>query len=206
MKRIILAASAAAIFAATAGVASAADNVRVDIEGEAESKCGITAQESVVTLSSDLTDANAFVRAAVTSEIATALNGARIVAFCNDAGATVTVKRSVLALNGATGNGLATGGFAQFVRYNLDTSLGGLPLDSTSTPTGSVIGQRFGGHNSLSDPNTHVKFTVAGTNGPAVGSAGGSDREATNWGSNTDRRLAAGDYTGYVTILLQPAA
>jgi hypothetical protein len=207
MKRFILAASAAAAFAATAGVASAADNTRVDITAEAESKCGITAQNNLVTLSNDLTDANAFVRAAVTDEIATALNSAKIVAFCNKAGALVTVKRSVLALDGSTGNGLVTGGFAQLVRYNLDTSLGGVALDSTSTDGGSVVPQRFGGHNSLSDTNTHVRFATASSNGPAVATAGsGSDREATTWGSNTDRRLAAGNYSGYVTIQLAPAS
>ena len=43
-------------------------------------------------------------------------------------------------------------------------------------------------------------------NGSAVASSNGSNETATNWSSLTDRRLAAGDYTGYVTVELTRVA
>src|SRR5690606_29022120 len=99
------------------------------------------------------------------------------------------------------------GGFAQFVRYNLDTSINGLALDSTSTDGGTVVADRFGGHDSGSSTATHVKFAQAASNGAAVASSSGATpTAATGWASLTDRRLAAGDYTGYVTIELTPAS
>ncbi len=112
----------------------------------------------------------------------------------------------MLALDGASGNGLAQGEFAQFIRYNLDTSLNGLALDSTSTDGGSTVAQRFGGHDSLSSAATRVQFVKAASNGNAVATSNGSSRTATNWSSLTDRRLAAGNYSGYVSIELTPAA
>ena len=142
----------------------------------------------------------------MTTEIADALNGARIIAFCNGVNNSVTVDRAVLARTGATGNGLTEGGFAQFIRYNLDTTINGLALDTTSTAGASNVAQRFGGHVSLSDSNTHVRFAQAASNGGAVATSGGSSDIATNWGSNTDRRLAAGAYTGSVNVTVAPGA
>ncbi|WP_395337162.1 hypothetical protein WBP06_21715 [Novosphingobium sp. BL-8H] len=204
MKRSILAASAVALFA-VAGSAQAATSAQININAKVNSKCGISSQASSISLE-DLTDANAKVRSTVTEEIAQKLNAANVVAFCNNGGSTVKVQRAVLALDGATGNSLAQGDFAQFIRYNLDTSINGLALDSTSTPNGSTVAQRFGGHDSLSEASTHVQFARATSDGAAVASSNGSDRTATNWSSLTDRRMAAGNYSGYVSIELTPAA
>ena len=204
MKRSILAASAAAVFAVAAGSANAADT-RIDINAQVDSKCGISSQASSITLG-DLTDANAKVRSTVTEEIAQKLTDTRVVAFCNNGGSNVRVARAVLALDGASGTGLAQGDFAQFIRYNLDTSINGLALDSTSTDEGSTVAQRFGGHDSLSSAATRVQFVKAASQGAAVASSNGSSRTATNWSSLTDRRLAAGNYSGYVSIELTPAA
>ncbi|TCM20663.1 hypothetical protein EDF56_102326 [Novosphingobium sp. PhB165] len=204
MKRSILTASAAAIFL-VAGGAQAATTTSIDIKAEVDSKCGISSQASSITIG-DLTDANAKVRSTVTDEIAQKLTDANVVAFCNNGGSNVKVSRAVLALDGATGNGLAQGDFAQYIRYNLDTSINGLALDSTSTDAGSTVAQRFGGHDSLSAVETHVKFTKAVSDGTAVASSNGANRTATNWSSLTDRRMAAGNYTGYVSIELTPAA
>lgn len=206
MKRIILAAGAAAVFAATAGVASAAPaTTQIDINALVASKCGISQQASAITLG-DLTGSNAKVLSTVTDEIATKLTAAKVVAFCNAPNAKVKVERAVLTRAGASGNGLTTGGFAQFVRYNLDTSINNLALDSTSTQDASTVTDRFGGHDSLSSTATHVQFAKASVNGTAVASSAGSSPTATNWSELTDRRLAAGTYTGYVTIELTPGA
>lgn len=205
MKKILVAAASVATLA-IAGTASAqAVNQQVEINASVAKKCGISAQSTTVTLG-DLTDSAARIRAGVTDEIATALNGARIVPFCNHANATVNVERAVLAAQGSTGNSLAQGGFAQFVRYNLDASINNLPLDSTSNAGGSVVPQAFGGHISLSDPNTHIKFVTAATAGTAVASSNGSSPTATNWSSLTDRRLIAGTYQGHVNVTLTPGA
>lgn len=205
MKRIILAAASVALFAGSASAQSV--NQTVTFEGEVAAKCGISAQSSSFVLNSDLTDSAARVRAAVTQEIADGLNNARIVGFCNGLNNNVTVERDVLARDGATGNGLTDGGYAQFIRYNLDASINGLPLDSTGTPGATTVTQRFGGHISLSDSNTHIRFAPSASNGTAVATSNGATRNAaTGWSSLTDRRLAAGDYTGAVTVTLSPAA
>ncbi|EDX81462.1 MAG: hypothetical protein KJ728_09995 [Alphaproteobacteria bacterium] len=206
MKRIVFAASAAALALTAAGAASAQDSQSVAINASVAAKCGVSAQATTVTLAGDLTDSEAKVRSGVTTEIADALNGARIIAFCNGVNNSVTVDRAVLARTGATGNGLTEGGFAQFIRYNLDTTINGLALDTTSTAGASNVAQRFGGHVSLSDSNTHVRFAQAASNGGAVATSGGSSDIATNWGSNTDRRLAAGAYTGSVNVTVAPGA
>lgn len=204
MNRIaFVAASAAALL--VAGAASAQSKTVV-INGEVAAKCGVSAQQSTVALSADLTDSNAKVRGAVTNEIAAALNGAQIVAFCNGVNNTVEIKRAVLARVGSTGNGLTDGDFAQFIRYNLDASLNGLFLDSTTTAGASAVGARFGGHDSLSSAATRVAFSASTTGGTAVATSNGTNSTATDWSSLTDRRLAAGSYTGSVEVVLTPGA
>ncbi|WP_292043803.1 MULTISPECIES: hypothetical protein [unclassified Brevundimonas] len=205
MKKIAFAAASAAALL-VAGTASA-QQVQVDINGTVASKCGVNAQNTTVTLANDLTNSSAMARSEVTAEIASALNGARIVAFCNNVNSQVEVKRAVLRLVGTTnGNGVA-GGFANQIRYNLDASLGGTFLDSTTTAGASTVAARFGGHSSLSDSNTHIRFAPSASNGNAVATMGGySDQYHTNWGSNTDRRLAAGTYQGAVQVVLTPGA
>lgn len=206
MKRILFAATSAAALILTAGAASAQDSQAVAINASVAAKCGVSAQATTVTLSADLTDSEAKVRSGVTTEIADALNGARIIAFCNGVNNSVTVERAVLARTGATGNGTTEGGFAQFIRYNLDASINGLALDTTSSAGASTVAQRFGGHTSLSDSNTHVRFVQAASGGAAVASTNGSSPTAINWSSVTDRRLAAGAYTGSVNVIVAPGA
>ena len=206
MKKLVSAAAAVALSIGFAGAASAQTvNQQVDINANVASKCGISAQQTSITLG-DLTDANAKVRSAVTQEIATALNNARIIGFCNAPNSQVEVQRAVLARVGATGTGLTDGGFSQFVRYNLDASINGLALDSTSTSGPSTVANRFGGHISLSSTATHLQFAQAASNGLAVASSSGSTPTATNWTARTDRRLAAGNYTGFVNVILTPGA
>ena len=174
MKKLVSAATAVALSIGFASAASAqAVNQQVDINANVASKCGISAQQTSITLG-DLTDANAKVRSAVTQEIATALNNARLIGFCNAPNSQVEVQRAVLARVGATGTGLTDGGFSQFVRYNLDASINGLALDSTSTSGPSTVANRFGGHISLSSTATHLQFAQATTNGQAVASSNGS--------------------------------
>lgn len=203
MKKILIAATSVATFA-FAGVASA-QTQQVDINANVASKCGVSAQQTTITLG-DLTDSRALVRTAVTQEIATALNNARVIAFCNAPNSSVAVERAVLARVGATGTGLTDGGFAQHVRYNLDASIDNLFLDSTSTVGASTVANRFGGHNSASSSATHLRFEPATTAGNAVASTNGSSPTSTDWSSVTDRRLAAGNYTGYVNVTLTPGA
>lgn len=205
MNRIAFAAASAAALM-IAGAASAQDSQSVAINASVAPKCGVSAQQTTVTLSQDLTDSDAKVRSGVTTEIASALNGARIIAFCNGVNNSVEVKRAVLARTGSTGTGLAEGGFAQFIRYNLDTTLNGVALDSTSTDGASTVASRFGGLTSLSDTNTHVRFAQAASNGAPVASSNGSTPTAINWSSLTDRRLAAGAYTGSVEVTVTPGA
>lgn len=204
MKRIILAASTAIALAATAGAVSAAETTRIDINAQVASKCGISASSALITLD-ELTGADAKVRSNVTEEIATKLNQAKVIPFCNKGGSQVKVERAVLAVAAPSGTGTTTGGFAQYVRYNLDTSIAGLALDTTSVAGASTVAQPFGGHTSASDANTHIKFEKAALNGTAVASSNGSTAIATDWSSLTDRRLIAGNYSGYVTIELTPA-
>lgn len=205
MKRIILAASTAIAFAATAGAASAAETATININAEVASKCGISASSSLISLE-DITGTDAKVRSNVTEEIASKLNQAKVIPFCNKAGSQVKVERAVLSLVGFSGTSTTTGGYAQHVRYNLDTSINGLPLDSTSVAGASNVGVPFGGHTSAGDANTHIKFVKAASQGDAVASSNGTSPVATNWSSLTDRRLIAGNYTGYVTIELTPAS
>ena len=205
MKRIAIAAVSAVLFA---GTASAQVSQDVEINGAVANKCGISAQSTSFTLANDLTNSSAVVRAAVTDEIAAGLNNAKIVGFCNVGNSSVNVEREVLALNGSYANPgqLGTGGFARFIRYNLDASINGLALDSTSNAGASTVASPFGGHISLSDTNTHIRFQTASSNGAAVASSNGSTPIATNWSSLTDRRLLAGTYTGTVTVTLTPGA
>ncbi|WP_295206976.1 hypothetical protein [uncultured Brevundimonas sp.] len=205
MNRIaFVAVSAAALMIAGAASAQTARSETVAINASVAPKCGVSAQTSTVTLGSELTDANAKVRSAVTTEIANALNGANIIAFCNGVNNKVEVKRAVLARTGSTGSGLTQGDFAQFIRYNLDASLNNVFLDSTSTDGSSTVASRFGGHDSPNEPNTRVRFTQAASDGAAVASSNGSSPTATNWSSLTDRRLAAGTYTGSVELIVTP--
>lgn len=201
---LTLAASVAAL-----GIASTASaqqvSQQVDINAIVGSKCGISAQQTSVTIG-DLTGADAKVRSAVTEEIATALNNAKIVPFCNAPNSKVEVQRAVLARTGASGTGLADGGFAQFVRYNLDASINNQFLDSTSSDGATTVANRFGGHVSLSDAKTHLLFSQASVGGAPVASSNGSSPTADNWSSLTDRRLASGNYAGYVNVILTPGA
>jgi len=201
MNRVIFAAASAAalLVASTASAQSAT----VTINGSVDAKCGVTAGSSTVSLASDLTNSQALVRSAVTQEIATALNGAAIIPFCNGVSNSVEVKRGVLARSGATGGGLL-GDFAQYVRYNLDASIGNTLLDTTSTDGATTGIGRFGGHNSASSTATHLRFAPAAVAGNAVASSGGSDTTSGNWSSLTDRRLAAGAYQGSVQVILTP--
>jgi hypothetical protein len=205
MKRILLAAVGVATLVA-AGAASAQENQTVAINATVAPKCGVSAQSSTVTLPADLTNSEAKVRAAVTDEIAEALNGARIIAFCNGVNNSVTVERAVLAREGATDNGLTEGGFAQFIRYNLDASINGMLLDSTSDEGATTVAKRFGGHLSSSSEATHVRFAKATSDGAAIASRGGSSATAGNWLGLTDRRLAAGAYTGSINLIVAPGA
>lgn len=205
MKRILFATVCAASVAA-AGAVSAQDSQTVAINASVAAKCGVSAQSSTVTLPADLTNAEAKVRSSVTAEIAEALNGARIIAFCNGVNNSVTLERAVLAREGASGNGFADGGFAQFIRYNLDASINGLALDSTSDEGASAVAQRFGGHVSSSSEATHVRFEPSANNGAAVASRGGASLTAGNWVAATDRRLAAGAYTGSINLIVAPGA
>ena len=108
MKKLVSAATAVALSIGFAGAASAqVVNQQVDINANVASKCGISAQQTSITLG-DLTDANAKVRSAVTQEIATALNNARIIGFCNAPNSQVEVQRAVLARVGP-GGALGTG-------------------------------------------------------------------------------------------------
>jgi hypothetical protein len=202
-KFLTLAASVATL--AVAGTASAQVSQQVDINANVASKCGVSAVQTSVTLG-DLTGADAKVRTAVTQEIATALNNAKIVPFCNAPNSQVEVQRAVLGRVGASGTGLADGGFAQYVRYNLDASVDNVFLDSTSTDGASPVANRFGGHISLSSTATHLKFVPSTTAGAPVASSNGSSPIANNWSSLTDRRLAAGNYAGYVNVVLTPGA
>lgn len=205
MKKIAFAAASAAALL-VAGTASA-QQVQVDVNGFVASKCGITSRQMAVFLNNDLTNDQAKVRSTVTQEIADALNGARIVAFCNQVNSQVEVKRAVLRLNGWTNAEGAGGGFANQIRYNLNASLGGNLLDSTSSAGASTVAARFGGHDSLSDTNTHVRFAPSNNDGAAVATMSQhADAYTTSFSSNTDRRLAAGTYQGAVQVILTPGA
>ena len=207
MKRILCAAASVAALTLTAGAASAQDgaqNAAVAVTATVNAKCGVTARANTVEVAGDLTGTDAKVRSGVTTEIANALNTAQIVAFCNGVSNSVTIERSVLARTGATGNSTTEGGFAQFINYHLDATMNGMALDTTSAAGASNVAQRFGGHTSLSDSRTHVRFAQASTNGAAVAASGGSNATALNWNAATDRRLAAGTYTGSVNVIVAP--
>ena len=208
MKRILCAAASVAALTLTAGAASAQDaqNAAVADTATVNAKCGVTARANTVEVAGDLTGTDAKVRSGVTTEIANALNTAQIVAFCNGVNNSVTIERSVLARTGSTGNGTTEGGFAQFINYHLDATINGMALDSTTTAAASSVAQRFGGHTSLSDSRTHVRFAQASSNGAAVAASGGSNATALNWNAATDRRLAAGAYTGSVNVIVAPGA
>ncbi len=205
MKKIAFAAASAAALL-VAGTASA-QQVQVDINGTVASKCGVTAQNRSITLANDLTNAQAKARESVTQEIADALNNSKIVAFCNQVNSQVEVKRAVLRLAGWTNANGAGGGFANQIRYNLDASLGGTFLDTTTEAGASTVASRFGGHDSLSVSSTHVRFAPSAANGAAVATMSThADAFAAGFSSNTDRRLAAGTYQGAVQVVLTPGA
>jgi len=206
MKRILCAAVA---MSAIAGAAQAQDSESIAINAEVGSKCGVYGNTLTVTLPQDLTDANAMIRNGVTGEIATALNGARLIAFCNDIGNTVQVERAVLSNTDSSvtdNGGLASAGFAHYVRYELDMSLNNAFLDSTTT-AGASAADRFGGHNSLSSSATWLQFAQA-SGGAAVPSSNAANQKfaASGWASLTDRRLAAGNYVGSVRVTVTPGA
>lgn len=204
MKRILC---ATAGLMAIAGAANAQDVESLAINGEVAAKCGVYGSTLTVDLPQELTNENAMLRGAVSGEIATALNGARLIAFCNGVGNTVQVERAVLANTDAsiTDNGsLASGGFAQYVKYELDMSLNGTVLDSTTSATASPA-NRFGGHNSGSSSATWLQFQAVGN---AVPSSNSSNNKfaASGWASLTDRRMAAGNYVGSVRVTVTPGA
>jgi hypothetical protein len=203
-RAIFAAASAAALLVAGSASAQVAQQT-VTINGNVEAKCGVTAQTSTINLTGDLTDSRALVRTAVTQEIATALNAAQIIPFCNGTTNQVEIKRAVLARSGATGGGLL-GDFAQYVRYNLDASLGGTVLDTTTVDGATSNVGRFGGHFSAGSTATHLNFAPSAANGNAVAASGGSDTSMGTWNARTDRRLAAGAYQGSVQVVLTPGA
>ena len=201
MNRVIFAAaSAAALLVAGAASAQSATST-LTINGTANAKCGVNATTATVSLPNDLTNDRALVREAVSQEIASALNTANIRPFCNGVGNSVQVVRSVLAHSDASGGGL-TGGFAQYVNYNLDASINGLELDSTTTANASTVG-RFGGHNS-DIAATRINFAANGVARAATSNT--NDVTSTNWSNTTDRRLVAGAYTGSVSVIIAPAA
>lgn len=203
-RAIFAAASAVALLVAGSASAQVAQQT-VTINGNVEAKCGVTAQTSTINLAGDLTDSRALVRTAVTQEIATALNAAQIIPFCNGTTNQVEIKRAVLARSGATGGGLL-GDFAQYVRYNLDASLGGTVLDTTTVDGATSNVGRFGGHFSAGSTATHLNFAPSASNGNAVAASGGSDTTSGTWNARTDRRLAAGAYQGSVQVVLTPGA
>lgn len=211
MKKLILASAIAISTIATPALAdgdnTGPDTTNITINAENPAKCNVTASATSVALANNqISDSDGFAVSDLGARVSTALNGLTINAWCTGASNTVNLQRTALVRS--TTNGAQTGeGFNQAVIYDISMDIAdAVRADGTKPIEGSSDGNvgptnvgRFGptGAGSL------VTFSQeAPSNATSVGTAGGSGPRSGF--TSSPARLAAGNYSGTVTIVVTP--
>ena len=214
MKNIAILAGAAAIM--MSAPAFAASN-GVVVNGSVTAQCAVTAMSAVVTVTNSLADTTGFARTNIAGDVATALNGAGVQAWCTGATNGVVISRTAFTRAGAV---VDASGFANGVVYDLALTIpGGIRSDTNSTTVdgtadgvgngpGAGAGVGVGTVDSFGPTGLGVtlSFSTEGTStSGAITSNAVVDGPTTGFAVNNANRLAAGtDYTSTVTISLTP--
>jgi hypothetical protein len=191
----------------------------ITVNGSAAAQCSITGSPSV-TVNNDLADASGFARANVAADVATALNGANVTAWCTGNKNAVVISRTAFVKTGGTTGGVVDGsGFANGVVYDLALSIpGGIRSDTNSdtdvdgTSDGAGQGPGAGSYTNLSvdsfGPTGNgvvLQFGQEAGSSSIATTANGGDGATTAFSGNNSNRLSAGSYKSTVTVTLSPA-
>lgn len=211
MKKIAILASMAALTAATPALAdgdnTGTDTTTITVNAFNPAKCNVTASANTVALASNqISDSDGFAVTDLGTKVAAALNGLTINAWCTGAKNTVNLQRTALVRNTTSGD-QTTEGFNQSVIYDINMDIAGaVRADGTTPLEGSSDGNvgptdvmRFG----ATGAGAAVSFSQeAASNASSVGTAGGSGPRSGF--TSSAARLAAGQYSGTVTIIVTP--
>jgi hypothetical protein len=218
MKKIAYIVSALALVSAAPAFA---ESRPITVNGTVAAQCKITSPigTSIVTVSNDLADINGFARADIGADVATALNGAAITAWCSGNSNGVVVSRTAFVKNGGTAGGVVDGsGFANGAVYDVTVSIpdgfrsdtsSDADVDGTSDGAGNGPGVGVGaglGVESFGPINGGVVMTFANEGSSTSGAitTDGGDGATSLFGVVNANRLSAGSYTSTVTITLSP--
>lgn len=218
MKKLLLAATAIATLGTATPAFADGGNRNTDTEvfrirANNPAKCNLEADDQTLRLANNrISDNDGFALNTVSADVAAALNGANVTAWCTGANNSIQMYRTAL----STGDGeQTTGGFNQAVIYDVTLNIadatrtdGFSPIEGTSDGQGNGPGIGVGGGTTVS------AFGPTG-DGSTVAFAAESDSEAVNsdapgtggrslYTSAQANRLAAGQYEGFLTIEVTP--
>jgi hypothetical protein len=215
MKKIAYIVSALALVSAGQAFAAAQP---VTVNGEVTAQCKITGT-SFVTVSNDLADGDGFARTDIGADVATALNGATVTAWCSGNNNSVVVSRTAFVKTGGTPGGIVDGsGFANGAVYDVAVSIPGgvrsdtnsdVDVDGSSDGAGNGPGAGAGaglGVDSFGPLGTGVVLTFANEGSSESGAIteDGADGATGEFSVDSNNRLSAGAYTSTVTVTLGP--
>jgi hypothetical protein len=214
MKNIAILAAAASVM--MAAPAMAANPQQITVNGKTAPQCAINANQTTVSFAASMANTSGFARTDIANDVATALTGAGVVAWCSGAKNTVVLSRTAL----KKGNGLVdASGFANGVVYDLEMKIldafrsdnNSNTLDGTSDGAGNGPGIGIGAGLSVESfgptgTGSAVLFAAeAGSASAAITAFPGTgDGNVASFAPNNANRLAAGDYQSTVTLTLTP--
>jgi hypothetical protein len=216
MKKIFAAATAIAALATATPALADGDNTSTDtttitVNANNPAKCNVTSSALTVALADNqISNNDGFAVSDLGSKVAAALDGLTVSAWCTGGNNTVNLQRTALVRNGS--NGAKTSeGFNQSIIYDIAMDVadanrvdGTKPIEGTSDgAVGPTNVGRFG-PNGVGSEVTFSNEAGSSSNASSVGTSGGSGPRS---GFTADAaRLAAGAYTGTVTIVVTPGA
>jgi hypothetical protein len=176
-------------------------------------KCNLSASDYTLSIGGNqISDNNGFARTTVSSDVAAAMNGAGVNAWCTGASNTLQMYRTAFVTD--TGNQEADA-FNRAVIYDVEMSIAGAARSDGYTPiegtrdgedNGPGIGVGAGltvGRFGPTAANAAVTFTADGTsNAVSNGALGGT--QARSVFTSDSNRLIAGQYLSSLTIELTP--
>lgn len=219
MKKLLIAATALTTFVATPAFAdgnnTALDTESFTLTATNPAKCNLEASTYVLNLpTNSLTDNQGVALSTIGTDVAAALNGAGVTAWCTGSSNKLQMYRTAFTIG--TGDALASG-FNQAAVYDVSLSVadatrsdGLTPLEGTSDGQGNGPGVGIGAGLTLgrfgpSGTGSTVTFAQeAGKTSSAVTNASVGGTNATSAFTTNNNRLVAGQYQSTLTIELTP--
>jgi hypothetical protein len=221
MKKILLAVTALTTFGAATPALADGSNRNTDTEtftirANNPAKCNLEASDYTLRLPNNrISNNDGFVLTSVSADVASALNGAGVTAWCTGASNSLQMYRTALTTgDGEQTTGASGAGFQQAVIYDVTMNIadasrsdgGPGSLEGTADGQGSGPGvgnaitvSRFGPQGTGSTVTFAAERDAAAVNSD---SAGTGARSA--YSEDNSRRLVAGQYVGTLTIEVTP--